>query len=129
MNEKTTVTVVAPDGHTSRLEGETAIVFTVDKVEAFLEGVAEKIESKTAYIGNEPPEWIFEKLIASLVSALIKKDNEDNPMKASYKVFNVAQQLMEKSKDLRNRATKEQADAFIEESMDEFKEALKDILN
>lgn len=129
MEGKTVVTVVAQDGHTSRLEGETAIVFVVDKIKEFLTGEVEQIEASTAYIGNEPPEWIFEKLIASLVSTLIKKDNEDNPMKASYKVFNVAQQLMEKSKDLRNRATKEQADAFIEESMDEFKEALKDILN
>lgn len=126
MNEKTTVTVVAPDGRTSRLEGETAIVFTVDKVEEFLEGVVEKIESNTAYIGNEIPEGMFERIISSLIAALIKNDNEDNPIKASYKIFSVAQALLDKSQELANSATEDQLNAFIEESMDELEEHLKE---
>lgn len=128
MGEKTVVTVVGPGGRTSRLEGETAIVFMVDKVEDFLKETAEQMDANTVYVGNEPPEYIFDELIASLVGNLVEKDNEENPIKASFILFNIANRLIARSDQLRSNATKEQVDAFVEETMNELSDALKAVV-
>lgn len=127
MSEKTTVTVVTPDGEKQTFECETAIVFAVDKIEEFLNGEAKQMEGCTAYVGNEPPEEIFDKLIASMVGSLIAEDNKDNPVKASFKIFNVAQRLIAKADELKEQATKEQVDEFMKETMSELLNVLKEI--
>lgn len=127
MSEKTTVTVMHPEGYEQTFECETAIVFAVDKIKEFLDGEVKQMECCTAYVGNEPPEVIFEKLIADLVAGLIAKDSEDNPVKGSFKIFNVAQRLMEKADKLKEQAAKEQVDEFMRKMTHELLNVLKEI--
>lgn len=128
MNEKTTVTVVAPDGYTQTFKGETVIMFTIDKIEEFLDDKVKQMDANTVYVGNEPPEYIFDELIARLVGSLVEKDNEENPIKASFILFNIANRLIARSDQLRSNATKEQVDAFVEEAMNELSDALKAVV-
>lgn len=128
MNEKTTVTVVTPDGYTETFKGETVIMFTIDKIEEFLEDKVKQMDANTVYVGNEPPEYIFDELIARLVGSLVEKDNEENPIKASFILFNIANRLIARSDQLRSNATKEQVDAFVEEAMNELSDALKAVV-
>ena len=72
MTSETKVTIVAHDGTTKELTGDTVICFTVSKAAEFLSGKAKIIDANEAFVGYEIPDPIFAATIASLVGSLIE---------------------------------------------------------
>lgn len=97
MSEKTTnkvkVEITAHDGHVETFSGDTAIVFTIEKGEEFMEGKAKVINSNAAYVGKDIPEPIFAETIGSLVGSFIQKRSEKHPLLAAFELHNVSQIL------------------------------------
>lgn len=111
--EKTTVTIVAPDGTVNEFTAETAIVFTVSGVADFLEGKAPQINANDAYVGYGIPEVIFANLIAELVASFIQKRQEESPISASFNTRRVALDLLERSEKIMNDCSREQLEAEL----------------
>lgn len=97
MSEKTTnkvkVEITAHDGHVETFTGDTAIVFTVEKGDEFLEGKAKVINANAAYVGSDIPEPIFAETIGSLVGSFIQKRNEKHPILAGFELHEVSRIL------------------------------------
>lgn len=100
MSEKTTenkakvkVEVMAPDGHVEVFTGDTAIVFTIEKGEEFMDGKAKMIDANAAFVGHDIPEQIFSPTIGSLVGSFVKQRSKEHPMLAAFELRNIARIL------------------------------------
>ena len=100
MSEKTTenkakvkVEVTAPDGHVEVCTGDTAIVFTIEKGEEFMDGKAKMIDANAAFVGHDIPEQIFSPTIGSLVGSFVKQRSKEHPMLAAFELRNIARIL------------------------------------
>ena len=100
MSEKTTenkakvkVEVTAPDGHVEVFTGDTAIVFTIEKGDEFMDGKAKMIDANAAFVGHDIPEQMFSPTIGSLVGSFVKQRSKEHPMLAAFELRNIARIL------------------------------------
>ena len=122
--DKTTVTIVAPDGTTKEFTGDTVLAFTVSDIEDFLKEKVPYINATGAYVGNGIPEDIFAKTIAGLVGSLIEDSQDEHPAVAAFIIREVAQNLLERSEKIMDGCSREQLEAElsrIRESLDNIK--------
>ena len=59
MTSEVKVTIVAHDGTTKEITGDTAICFTVSKAAEYLSGKAKIIDASEAFVGNDIPDPLF----------------------------------------------------------------------
>lgn len=109
--EKTTVTIVAPDGTKMEFTGDTALVFTLSDIEGFLNKKVPQINADSSYVGSDIPECIFAKVIGELVGTFIQKRQEENPAIAAFNTREVALHLLARSDRILNSCTKEHLEA------------------
>lgn len=123
MAEKTTVTVTAHDGTVKTFSGDTAIVFTIEKAQAFLDGEAEQIDATSSYTGQGIPEEIFAETISSLVGKFVEKTHEEQPLLAAFNLRSISEMLEAHSERIFNSVSLEEKKAMLDKAF----EAMKDL--
>ena len=111
--EKTTVTIVAPDGMKMEFTGDTALVFTVSDIEDFLNGEIPQMNAESAYVGSDIPECLFIKVIEELVGSVIQKRWEENLGIAAHETRDVALHLLARSERILKNCSMEQLEAEL----------------
>lgn len=129
MSEKTTenkvkVEITAHDGHVEVFTGDTAIVFTIEKGEEFMDGKAKVVSSNAAYVGKDIPEPIFAETIGSLVGSFIQKRSEKHPLLAAFELHNVSQILEAFSKKTVEGASSEEKEKALDEAIENLVKAI-----
>ena len=122
--EKTTVTIVAPDGTTKEFTGDTVLAFTVSDIGDFLKEKVPHINANSAYVGNGIPEDILADIIDGLVGSFIEEYEKERPAVAAFIIREVAQNLLERSERILDGCSREQLEAEIsriKESLDNIK--------
>lgn len=122
--EKTTVTIVAPDGTVNEFTGDTVLAFTVSDIEDFLKEKVPYIKANSAYAGNGIPEDIVADIIANLVGSLIEESQKEHPSVAAFIIRKISQNLLERSEKIMDGCSREQLEAElsrIRESLDNIK--------
>lgn len=105
MGEKTRVHITSFDGHELNFEGDTVIVFTVDKPSKITDGEQKGFgtNANCAYVGDDIKEMLFGKIIADLVSGLIQKRDESNnstPAMTALHLHEIASSLQKRSEEI-----------------------------
>ena len=124
MTSEAKVTIVAHDGTTKELTGDTVICFTVSKAAEFLSGKAKIIDANEAFVGHDIPDPLFAATIASLVGSLIEVRQKESPMAAAFTLHEVSRILETKSKSLVSGASDHQKEAELEKAIEEFLKAV-----
>lgn len=124
MTSEVKVTIVAHDGTTKEITGDTAICFTVSKAAEFLSGKAKIIDANEAFVGHEIPDPLFAVTIGSLVGPLIEARQKESPMAAAFTLHEVSRILETKSKSLVSGASDHQKEAELEKAIEEFLKAV-----
>lgn len=124
MTSETKVTIVAHDGTTKELTGDTVICFTVSKAAEFLNGKANIIDANEAFVGYEIPDPLFAATIASLVGSLVEVRQKERPMAAAFTLHEVSRILEAKSKSLVGGASDHQKEAELEKAIEEILKAV-----
>lgn len=120
MSEKTTVTVTFPSGDVTKLEGDTVILFTVDK--KLSDTKKSVFVANGGLFGDDIPEAIFPNVIADMVSTFITKRaefNKRNPMCTAIDLELIAERMKEHSKSMLNEMTLEDKEAAIKHTIKE----------
>ena len=118
------VTIVAHDGTTKEITGDTAICFTVSKAAEYLNGKAQMIDANEAFVGNDLPDPLFAVTIGSLVGSLIEVRQKESPMAAAFTLHEVSRILEAKSKSLVSGAADRQKEAELGKAIEEFLKAV-----
>lgn len=124
MTSKVKVTIVAHDGTTKEITGDTTICFTVSKAAEFLSGKAKMIDANEAFVGNDIPDPLFAVTMGSLVGSLIKARQKERPMAAAFTLHEVSRILEAESKELADRASDHQKEAELQKAIEEFLKAV-----
>lgn len=124
MTSETKVTIVAHDGTTKELTGDTVICFTVSKAAEFLNGKAKIIDANEAFVGYEIPDPLFAATIASLVGSLVEVRQKERPVAAAFTLHEVSRILEAKSKSLVGGASDHQKEAELEKAIEEILKAV-----
>lgn len=124
MTSKVKVTIVAHDGTTKEITGDTAICFTVSKAAEFLSGKAKIIDANEAFVGHDIPDPLFAVTMGSLVGSLIKARQKERPMAAAFTLHEVSRILEAKSKSLVGGALDHQKEAELEKAIEELLKAV-----
>lgn len=124
MTSEVKVTIVAHNGTTKEITGDTAICFTVSNAEDFLSGKAEIIDANEAFVGYDIPDTIFTVTMGSLVSHLIKARQNEKPMAAAFTLHEVSQILEAESKELADGASGRQKESRLKKVIKEFLKAM-----
>lgn len=124
MTSETKVTIVAHDGTTKEITGDTAICFTVSKAAEFLSGKAKIIDANEAFVGHDIPDPLFAVTMGSLVGSLIKARQKERPMAAAFTLHEVSRILEAESKELAGGASDHQKEAELQEVIKEFLKAV-----
>lgn len=90
MTSEVKVTIVAHDGTTKEITGDTAICFTVSKAAEYLSGKAKIIDASEAFVGNDIPDPLFAVTVGSLVGSLIEARQKERPMAAAFTLHGVS---------------------------------------
>ena len=90
MTSEVKVTIVAHDGTTKEITGDTAICFTVSKAAEYLSGKAKIIDASEAFVGNDIPDPLFAVKVGSLVGSLIEARQKERPMAAAFTLHGVS---------------------------------------
>lgn len=124
MTSEVKVTIVAHDGTTKEITGDTAICFTVSKAAEYLNGKAQMIDANEAFVGNDLPDPLFAVTIGSLVGSLIEVRQKESPMAAAFTLHEVSRILEAKSKSLVSGAADRQKEAELGKAIEEFLKAV-----
>ena len=124
MTSEVKVTIVAHDGTTKEITGDTAICFTVSKVAEFLSGKAKIIDVNGAFVGHDIPDPFFAVTMGSVASSLIKARQKERPLAAAFTLHKVSQILEAESKELASGASGHQKEAELQEAIKEFLKAV-----
>lgn len=124
MTSEVKVTIVAHDGTTKEITGDTAICFTVSKAAEFLSGKAKIIDANEAFVGHDIPDPLFAVTMGSLVGSLIKARQKERPMAAAFTLHEVSRILEAESKELAGGASDHQKEAELQEAIKEFLKAM-----
>ena len=124
MTNEVKVTIVAHDGTTKEITGDTAICFTVSKAAEFLSGKAKIIDANEAFVGHGIPDSLFAVTMGSLVGSLIKARQKERPMAAAFTLHEVSRILEAESKELAGGASDHQKEAELQEAIKEFLKAV-----
>lgn len=106
--ERTIVTVTAHDGSIKTFSGDTAIVFTVEKCNDFINGKVKQVEANTAFVGYDIPDIIFAETMGSLFSSFIATRQKEHPMIASFDLHEVSKIMEAYSKKISDETTYEE---------------------
>lgn len=120
MAQKTTVTITA-DGFCKVLSGDAVIVFAVDKVDEFESGKVKELEASTGYVGKEIPDSFFADTIASMLSVVIKRKSEGDPVMESFNLHMVSEYLKDESEKIMKGMTQQQQLRAMEFSIREMR--------
>lgn len=123
MMSKVKVTIVAHDGTTKEITGDTAICFTVSKAAEFLSGKAKIIDANEAFVGHDIPDPLFAVTMGSLVGSLIKARQKERPMVAASTLHEVSLILEAESKELASGASDHQKEAELQKAIEELLKA------
>ena len=123
MMSKVKVTIVAHDGTTKEITGDTAICFTVSKAAEFLSGKAKIIDANEAFVGHDIPDPLFAVTMGSLVGSLIKARQKERPMVAAFTLHEVSLILEAESKELASGASDHQKEAELQKAIEELLKA------
>ena len=123
MMSKVKVTIVAHDGTTKEITGDTAICFTVSKAAEFLSGKAKIIDANEAFVGHDIPDPLFAVTMGSLVGSLIKARQKERPMVAAFTLHEVRLILEAESKELASGASDHQKEAELQKAIEELLKA------
>ena len=124
MTSEVKVTIVAHDGTTKEITGDTAICFTVSKAAEYLSGKAKIIDANEAFVGNDIPDPLFAVTVGSLVGSLIKARQKETPMAAAFTLHEVSRILEAESKELVNGASGHQMAKELQKSIEELLKAM-----
>ena len=124
MTSEVKVTIVAHDGTTKEITGDTAICFTVSKAAEYLSGKAKIIDASDAFVGNDIPDPLFAVTVGSLVGSLIEARQKERPMAAAFTLHGVSRILEAKSKSLVSGASDQQKEAELGKAIEEFLKAV-----
>lgn len=100
MTGEVKVTIVAHDGTTKEITGDTAICFTVSKAADYLRGKGKIINANEAFVGHDIPDPLFAVTMGSLVGFLIKARQKERPMAAAFTLHEVSRILEAESTEL-----------------------------
>ena len=120
MTSEVKVTIVAHDGTTKEITGNTAICFTVSKAAEFLSVK----DANEAFVGHDIPDPLFAVTMGSLVGSLIKARQKERPMAAAFTLHEVSRILEAESKELAGGASDHQKEAELQEAIKEFLKAV-----
>ena len=124
MTSEVKVTIVAHDGTTKEITGDTAICFTVSKAAEYLSGKAKIIDASEAFVGNDIPDPLFAVTVGSLVGSLIEARQKERPMAAAFTLHGVSRILEAKSKELASGASDQQKETELGKAIEEFLKAM-----
>lgn len=120
-----TVTIECSDGYKKTVSGDTAIVWTLSNVIAFLEGDVEGMDGDAMYLGTSIPDIIFPEVIAEYISSFVKNEyGKDNPMKAGYFLYAISNELKKESRRMTDGKTAEEIKKFSRAYTDEILDTL-----
>lgn len=120
MTSEVKVTIVAHDGTTKEITGDTAICFTVSKAADYLRGKAKIIDANEAFVGHDIPDPLFAVTMGSLVGSLIKARQKERPMAAAFTLHEVSRILEAESKELASGASDQQKEVELGKAIEEF---------
>lgn len=124
MTSEVKVTIVAHDGTTKEITGDTAICFTVSKAADYLRGKAKIIDANEAFVGHDIPDPLFAVTMGSLVGSLIKARQKERPMAAAFTLHEVSRILEAESKELASGASDQQKETELGKAIEEFLKAV-----
>lgn len=124
MTSEVKVTIVAHDGTTKEITGDTAICFTVSKAAEYLSGKAKIIDASEAFVGNDIPDPLFAVTVGSLVGSLIEARQKERPMAAAFTLHEASRILEAKSKSLIGGASDQQKEAELGKAIEELLKAM-----
>lgn len=124
MTSEVKVTIVARNGTTKEITGDTAICFTVSKAADYLSGKGKIINANEAFVGHDIPDPLFAVTMGSLVGSLIKARQKERPMAAAFTLHEVSRILEAKSKSLVSGAADRQKEAELGKAIEEFLKAV-----
>lgn len=125
MTNEVKVTIVAHNGTTKEITGDTAICFTISKTAEFLSEKSKIINMHTAFVGNGIPDPLFAVIMGNLVgSLLIKSQQKERPIAAALTLHEVSRILEAESKELADGALDHQKEAELQKAIEEFLKAV-----
>lgn len=124
MTNEVKVTIVAHNGTTKEITGDTTICFTISKTAEFLSEKSKIINTHTTFVGNGIPDPLFAVIMGNLVGSLIKSHQKERPIAAALTLHEVSRILEAESKELADGALDHQKEAELQKAIEEFLKAV-----